>query len=301
LTLEDEYECKSQYDDYRTKLIRNGKTVDEQEYLTDAFSRDAQLFIQKNQKNPFFLYLAYNAPHTPLQATEKYLDRFPDIKDNKRKTYAAMVSAVDDGIKNILSTLQQLDIEDNTIVFFISDNGGPTNANASKNDPLRGAKGSFFEGGIRVPFVMQWKEAIPIGTIYDNPISSLDIFATCASIVGIKTKNKLDGKNLIPYVQNKDKGQPHDYLFWRHGSQNSHAVRSENLKLVQTKDSLFLFDIINDKSEKDNKSSIKTKEKDLILEKYQDWNKQMIGPKFLGLGEEKEYELKYPDRFKRNK
>jgi arylsulfatase A-like enzyme len=144
LTLQDLSEIKSQFDGYKTKLLRNNTRVEETEYLTDAFSREAVSFVKRKGNNPFFMYLAYNAPHSPLQATDKYLNRFKDIKDPKRRTYAAMVSAMDDGIGLLLNQLEQQNLTNNTLIFFLSDNGGPTNDNASNNSPLRGFKGVFF-------------------------------------------------------------------------------------------------------------------------------------------------------------
>lgn len=145
LTINDLSEVKSGSDGYRTKLLRNYTRVDEKEYLTDAFSREAVSYIEKNKNNPFFIYLAYNAPHGPLQATEKYLSRFSQMKEGDRKTYAAMVSAVDDGVGLIQAKLKELNLYENTIVVFLSDNGGPENKNGSDNGMLRGQKG-FIRG-----------------------------------------------------------------------------------------------------------------------------------------------------------
>lgn len=168
-TLEDISEVKTQFEAYNTKLLRNDQRIDEKEYLTDALSREAVRFIEENADHPFFVYLAYNAPHAPLQATEQYLSRFEHIKDKKRKTYAAMVSAVDDGVGAVLNKLEELQIADNTMIFFLSDNGGPYKTNGSINDPLREGKGSLYEGGIRVPFAMQWPARLKGGQVYESP------------------------------------------------------------------------------------------------------------------------------------
>ncbi len=190
---------RSQNEGYKTRLMRNSTHEDEKEYLTDAFSREAVNYVRSHKDSPFFIYLAYNAPHAPLQATEKYLKRFEHIKDQRRKTYAAMVSAVDDGVNNLLNVLDELKLTENTIVFFLSDNGGPLKDNASSNGMLRGKKGDLFEGGVRVPFAVQWPGQIPAGVKYDNPVISLDIFATAANLAGVKPKNPIDGVNLLPY------------------------------------------------------------------------------------------------------
>jgi len=151
LTLSDISEVKSQFAAYKTKILKDNTRVDIKKYLTDALSDEAVNFIERNKEKPFFLYLAYNAPHTPLQVTDKYLNRFKNIENTKRRKYAAMVSSIDDGVGRILNKLEELKIIDNTIIFYLSDNGGPEKHNGSDNGPLREGKGSLYEGGIHVP------------------------------------------------------------------------------------------------------------------------------------------------------
>ena len=237
-TLHDDTKAKTQYDGYKTKILRNTTPIDEKEYLTDALSREAVSFIDKNAQKPFFIYLAYNAPHTPLQATSKYLERFNDIQNPKRKTYAAMVSAMDDGIGTVLQKLKEKGLEENTMVIFLSDNGGPTNDNGSNNRPLRGQKSNFWDGGIKVPFAIQWPAKIKAGTIYEKPIISFDILATVAGEINaqINPKKPLDGVNLIPFISGKNNKAPHDYLFWRGFDKGVVAVRTEFDKIVVIQD-----------------------------------------------------------------
>ncbi|MDT0552695.1 glycoside hydrolase family 2 TIM barrel-domain containing protein [Urechidicola vernalis] len=295
-TLNDISEIRSQGDGYRTKLLKNGNRVEETEYLTDVLSREAVEFIHQDRSDPFFIYLAYNAPHAPLQATKKYLDRFPHIKDKKRKTYAAMVSAVDDGVGAVLEALEDKGITDNTIVYFLSDNGGPIK-NGSNNDPLRGKKGDLFEGGIRVPFAMQWPKMIKSGQTYDHPIISLDIFATAAEYAGFTPKNDIDGVNIVPYLNGKSKEAPHDYLFWRKFDQERIAVRHGDYKLVQESGKKAqLYNVSEDKSES-NAVSNETEFSNLA-EKHASWNKEQKDPVFLGLLKDKEYNKTHPNRFK---
>ena len=170
LTIRETSQAKSQSeeDSYRLWILRNHEPVRTTQYLTDEFSDEAVRFIARHKTRPFFLYLAYNAPHGPLQATEKYLRRFPNIQNAKRRTYAAMVSAVDDGVGRVLAELRTQGLEDNTLVCFLSDNGGPTDANGSDNHPLRGGKGSPWEGGFRVPFAVQWPGHLPMPAYRDD-------------------------------------------------------------------------------------------------------------------------------------
>lgn len=289
---------KSQFEGYNTRLLRNTNHVDETEYLTDAFSREAEQFVRKNNTKPFFMYLAYNAPHSPLQATEKYLKRFEHIKDVKRKTYAAMVSAVDDGVNNLLNVLDELKLTDNTIVFFLSDNGGPLQDNGSSNGDLRGKKGDLFEGGVRVPFAVQWPGQIPKGQFYNKPVISLDIFATIAGLVNKNSKNALDGVNLLPYIKGIKKGNPHEFLFWRMFDKDNFAVRSANSKMLLIKESTELFDIEKDINEKLNLVSTQPSMVKLLNKKLTDWKKLLLDPKFLGLNQDAEYSRLNPDRWK---
>jgi arylsulfatase A-like enzyme len=232
-----------------------------------------------------------------MQATEKYLSRFPDIKDEKRKTYAAMVSAVDDGVGALLDLLNTLQIEENTLVFFLSDNGGPTKDNASSNKPLRGFKGDFFEGGIRVPFALQWKGQIFPGQKFDAPIISLDIFATAAALANVQPKNEIDGVNLVPFLTGEKTGNPHRDLYWRNYNANRFAIRSAGSKLIEEPKKAMLFDLSADISESRNLFSIQESLTQNLTEKLNAWKKQLKDPLFLGLGADEEYSRLHPDRF----
>jgi arylsulfatase A-like enzyme len=285
--------AKNEGQSYRTKLIRNEQTVEETEYLTDVLSREAVSFIEKNKAQPFFLYLAYNAPHSPLQASPKYLNRFEHIKDVKRKTYAAMVSAVDDGVGAVLDKLNELGLTENTMVIFLSDNGGPESDNASNNGVLRAGKSSFYEGGIRVPFAMQWPKQIAPNTKYNQPIISLDIFATIAANITstAKPKNELDGVDLIPFIKGKPKKAPHEYLFWRQFDQKNYAVLHESgIKEVIIKDtSMQVYNLKLDIGEERNiidQNNISLNSFELQRKK---WEANTIAPLFFGLNQEELY------------
>lgn len=287
LTIKDSYNVRKdreESDSYRTWILNDHQPEKTTKYLTDEFSDAAIRFVEKNKDKPFFLYLAYNAPHGPLQATEKYLKRFPDIKDKKRRTYAAMVSAVDDGVGLLLNKLKELKLEDNTIIFFLSDNGGPEKKNASDNGPLRDGKGSIYEGGWRVPFAMQWTKKIKPG-VYDYPVNSLDIFGTISALSGSPTKNPLDGVNLIPYITGEIKKAPHKTVNLRKFDAKQHAIRLGNYKLVtrENGEEKELYDLKDDIGEKNNiaeKYPEKVKEIDAIRVQ---WDSELIEPTFLGL------------------
>jgi len=286
--------AKNEGQSYRTKLLRNSSVTEESEYLTDALSREAISFIRREADHPFFLYLAYNAPHTPLQAPSKYLDRFSFITGAKRKTYAAMVSAVDDGVGRILELLDELKLAENTIIFFLSDNGGPENDNGSDNGPLRGGKGSLFEGGIRVPFAIRWPGRIPAGSVYENPVISLDIFATIAANLnhGITPRNPLDGVNLLPFLQGQKSGFPHDFLFWRQFDRKDYAVvHQSGQKLLTLKDSAtHVFDLRSDIGETTNRVTGEPEITSRFREKLESWLKATVPPLFYGLNQEEKYE-----------
>lgn len=271
---------------YRTWILRNHEPVKTSKYLTEEFSDEAVEFVERNKKEPFFLYLSYNAPHSPLQATQKYLDRFPNIENKKRKTYAAMVSAVDDGVGQVLDKLKELKLEENTIVVFLSDNGGPETKNGSDNGILREGKSSIYEGGFRVPFAIQWKGVLK-SSVYDFPVASLDILGTIAGLanVEIDKEKPLDGVNLIPYLQGTKKGAPHQNIYLRKFDQDLHTVRDGDLKLiVKWKGSKKeLYNLKNDIGEKNDLANQYPEEVDRLHKILSEWESELIDPTFLGL------------------
>ena len=299
LTLNDLTEARRQMDGYITKIYDNGKRINTKKYLTEELSENAVKFIEDNSDTPFFLYLSYNAPHTPLQATTKDLERNKHIDIEKRQTYAAMVSSMDDGIGLILDKLEQKNIFENTIVFFFSDNGGVEWYNFSDNGPLRGIKGDFFEGGIRVPFAMQWPNKIKPGTIYDKPIIALDIFATVASAAKAEKyiKNEIDGVNLIPYLSGNKSGLPHEYLYWKNPDKDIDVIRDDRYKYLRIKNDEYIFDLKNDISEESNIIDLSKPIYDRLKSQFKLWEKDMIDPVFMDLGMGKEYNKQNPDRW----
>ncbi len=219
------------------KILRGTESVEEPEYLTDAFGREAVSFIERHQADPFFLYLSFNAVHTPMHADDVRLAKFAAIKDPVRRTYAAMTLAMDDAIGRVIDKLKQADLEKDTLIFFLSDNGGPTvhkfAYNASRNTPLRGSKGTTLEAGIRVPFVVSWKGRLPAGEDYDQPVIQLDILPTALAAAGVEAEPdwKLDGVNILPQLENQSTAEPHEALYWLTVGQM--AVRRGDWKLVR--------------------------------------------------------------------
>jgi arylsulfatase A-like enzyme len=204
-------------------------------YTTDAYADRSIDWIEKNKSKPWFLYLPFNAQHAPLQAPKKYLERFPKITDEKRQLFAAMMASMDDAIGRVVGKIRALGQEENTLIFFIADNGGPTASTTSHNGPLRGFKMTTFEGGPRVPYIAQWKGKIPAGKTYDLPVMNLDVLPTAIIAAGGKTDPswQLDGVDLMPYLTGKPTSRPHQTLYWRYGPQ--WAIRHGDLKLVVSK------------------------------------------------------------------
>jgi arylsulfatase B len=214
-------------------IYRDGQPVEESAYLTDAFAREASDFIRRTKERPFFLYLSFNAVHSPLQAKTEDLAKWTRFEDVHRRIFAAMLASMDDAIGDVMETLRQQGLEKRTLVFFLSDNGGPTRELTSSNLPLRGEKGHMYEGGIRIPFMMQWKGVLPEGEVYRSPVSSMDIFPTSLAAAGEPdTRSRIrDGVNLLPYLLGQKEEAPHRTLYWRQG--NRTALRSGEWKLVR--------------------------------------------------------------------
>ena len=264
-------------------------------YLTDALADRASAYIKQQAARPFFLYLAFNAAHTPLQAPPKYLDRFADIKDEQRRTYAAMVSAMDDGIGKVLGTLREQNLDRDTLVIFFNDNGGPTmeatTINGSSNAPLRGSKRTTWEGGIRVPFMIRWSGRLPAGRVESRPIIQLDILPTALAAAGVSAGKSLDGVDLLPFLTGAAMGTPHETLYWRLGGMM--AIRHGDWKLVKSRIGRFvdgdpaalsdltgaeLYNLADDIGESKNLASAQPEKVKELGDRWQQWNKQLMKP-----------------------
>ncbi|HTE87939.1 MAG TPA: sulfatase-like hydrolase/transferase, partial [Terriglobales bacterium] len=281
----------SQY--YNASLFRNDTPLVEPAYLTDAFTREGVSFINRHATEPFFLGLAYNAPHDPYDTPpQTYMDRVSNITDPQRQVYAAMITALDDGVGQVLQTLQAQNLLNNTLIFFLSDNGAPQKT-FTRNFPLRGYKGELWEGGIRVPFAVQWTGQLPAGVAYDQPVSALDIVPTVAAVAGVPlpTDRVYDGVNLMPYLTREQVAPPRT-LFWRWfglggtGPPGSgtplYAVRSDSLKLVNNSGNnsgaAQLFNLSTDISESQNLAQSQPGNLASLNQLYGQWNTQMIEP-----------------------
>jgi arylsulfatase A-like enzyme len=237
-------------------ITHNGsKRFKPPEYMTDYLSNQAVKVIAANKNRPFFIYLAYNAPHTPLQALKSDYEALSHIKDHRLRVYAAMIKALDRGVGKVLAELKAQGLEENTIVMFTSDNGGANYIGLPDiNKPYRGFKATFFEGGIRVPFFMKWPGKIPAGTIYPHPVGHVDVFATAAAAAGatMPTDRVMDGVDLVPFVAGKKSTRPHKSLFFRSGTYRVILSGDWKLQVDDTQKKVWLFDMAKDPTEKVN-------------------------------------------------
>ncbi len=267
---------------YKSPIECNYKTPDPISYITDDVGDECVDFIKRNKDRPFFLFASFNAPHTPMQATKEDLKLYEHIKNIKRRTYSAMVHRLDINIGKIRAAINQEGLGDNTLIIFISDNGGPTNTNGSINAPFNGQKGILLEGGIHVPYVMNWPNTFPSGTKYEYPVSSLDIAPTFLALAGgeLGTNDKFDGVNLAPYLSGEKATVPHQGLKWRFTI--SAAIREGDWKLVRLPDRLpMLYHLPSDISEQNNVAMEQIEKTKELLKKLGDWDVRLPHPVFL--------------------
>lgn len=257
-------------------------------YLTDALTDRAVDFVKMRREEPFFLYLAYNAPHTPLQAPEELVDKYSHIEDENRRLYLAMVDALDRNVGRVLDALEQADVRDNTVVFFLSDNGGVSSAvhpglDWADNTPLSTGKESFFEGGIRVPFVASWPAEWP-SMEFEWIVSSLDIAATAVALAeSVPDHDRpLDGVNLDPFIRGEKAGEVHEALFWRQSSRTpgltKFAIRAGDSKLVKDdpEGDAQLFDLAQDPGETGDPIVSDTETAARLARLWNAWNRDNI-------------------------
>lgn len=261
-------------------LTHNGTVIDEPGYLTDRFTDDAIAFIDQHQKEPFFVYLPYQNPHTPFQAKKSDFDAFPDEKDPIRRTYLALIRSLDTSVGRVMKALDERGLTNDTLVILISDNGGALYTHATSNAPFQGGKFTLFEGGVRVPFVMRWPAQLPAGVRFDEPVSALDVVATVAAAAGVPLPDDrvMDGVDLVPFVRGEKQGAPHEALFWR--ADYTSAIRKGPLKLIRDRHSnvTALFDVVADPGETKDLTSTRPDEVKRLLGELDAWSTQCAAP-----------------------
>ncbi|WP_179020657.1 sulfatase-like hydrolase/transferase [Winogradskyella forsetii] len=256
-------------------LQQNGQRIIFDGYLTDILGDRSVSFVEENKDNPFFMYLAYNAVHTPMEAKDTDLEKY---KNHPRKHLAAMTWSLDQNVGKLYQKLKDLNLLENTLIYFLSDNGGAHN-NTSNNGILKGWKGNKFEGGHRVPFIVSWPSKIRGNRTFDGLTSSLDIFSTSIAAAGIDNDKNLvlDGTNLLPFLSDEKQGDPHNQLFWR--KLDEAGARIGDHKLIRLKNyGSVLYDLSNDLSETTNLAIKDTVTFNQLLNGLEQWETKMIDP-----------------------
>ena len=258
----------------RTNLGHNNP-IEETHYHTHQLTIGAQSFIEANKETPFFLFLSYTAPHSPFEATEESKLRNQHIIDNDRLTYAGMITSLDDDIGKIVQHLEDNKIAENTLIFFISDNGAPNLGPAKGNNlPLKGNKGDLYEGGIRIPFILNWaRGGLPQGVKYSRPVSTLDILPTLLAAAGVESPADFPGVNLLPYLKGEVDDDPSEILFWRWSGQR--AVRKGDWKWVshpRDNNHIGLYNLHNDPYETTNLINTYPEKAMMLENHWREWN-----------------------------
>jgi len=259
--------------------------TDKDFYATDAFGARAADWIDKHKDGPWFLYLPFNAVHKPYEASEKYQKRFAHIADPERRRFDGLLSAMDDAVGLVTDKVRELKLEEDTLIFFISDNGAPGGRDG--NGVLRGEKYGTWEGGVRLPWMVQWKGKLPAGKVSDLPVSTLDVMPTCVSVAGaaVDAAWKLDGVNLLPYLLGEKQGRPHETLCWR--IDGMWAIRHGDMKLVRgdAKGPVELFDLAADVGEKNDLSEKQPEKVKELQSLFDQWSAGQATP---SVGKDKE-------------
>ena len=226
-------------------------------YMTDYLAAEAARAIEANRNRPFFLYLAFNAPHTPLQALRSDYDALPQIENHTLRVYAAMIRALDRAVGRVLAALRENGLENDTLVVFTSDNGGANYIGLpAVNQPFRGWKMTFFEGGIRTPFFVKWPAALTPGMEVDAPVAHVDIFATAAGAAGapLPGDRTVDGVDIVKLARGEGQGRPHGAVFWRSGHYRTILADDWKLSVSERPRKTWLFDMNADPTEQNDLS-----------------------------------------------
>ena len=275
-------------------LWRNGKPEPLAGYVADAQASEVVGFIDRHHAEPFLLYWAHPFPHVPVVTDEKYLKRVAHIADEARRQYASMMLAVDDGVGRMLEALRKHGIEERTLIFYMNDNGGPSNGRLPCfNTPFTGNKGNLKEGGIRVPYFVQWQGTLPAGRIYDRAVSTLDVLPTALAAAGANPlpDTKLDGVNLLPFLKDEATGEPHERLHWRYLRRNMWATREGDWKLLKTKgknEALMLYDLSKDPAEATDLASQFPDRVTSMKADYEAWVRDLPQPLWMNTKDEED-------------
>lgn len=264
-------------DDVRS-IYRDRSPIDDTGYLTRNITKETIAFIEDNRDRPLFAYVPYNAVHNPLQAPQDYVRRYTS-PDPQRNTYLAMLAIMDEGVGAILDTLDRLDLSDNTLVIFLSDNGGARGTTAN-NGALRNFKHSVYEGGLRVPFLVRWPERIPAGTVSDEPVISIDVFSTVLAAAGIEPPSglQLDSRDILPALAGQLDRPLHEALYWNwidKDSDTGWAIRKGRWKLLADKGGIELYDLEADIGETRNLAPNQPMIAQALLADYKSWQNQL--------------------------
>ncbi|MBL9186349.1 MAG: sulfatase-like hydrolase/transferase [Opitutaceae bacterium] len=259
-------------------ILRGSQHVEERANLTDAFTREACDFIGRHRAQPFFLLLAYNSVHSPMQAPDAYLAKFAHVPDIHRRIFAAMLAHLDDCVGQVVAQLRSAGVAEKTLVVFLSDNGGPTRELTSSNAPLRGEKGSLFEGGVRVPFLAAWPGVIPAGRVVAAPVISIDFTVTAQHLGGAVTPANADGVNLLPLLRGESAPVSRDTLYWRVGER--HALRAGSWKLLRDRGPWQLYDLAADIGEKSDLAAREPARVAELTALWEKWNAANVASKW---------------------
>ncbi|MGJ8640589.1 MAG: sulfatase family protein [Opitutaceae bacterium] len=268
---------------YLDTLMRNGKPVDVEGYLTRQLTDEAIGFVERNQDDPFFLFVSYNAPHAPLQAPKESVAKFSHLDGWELQTYSAMVYEMDLEIGRLLNTLESTDLSEDTLIFFLSDNGGPPHWDKSQdaytsNGTFRGYKGDTYDGGVHVPFLAYWPGTLPAGKTFTKPVVSLDIASTAVSLAGGATSG-LEGVDLMPYLKGQDMSAPHKAIYFRRRNSTAWGVvTADGYKWIKNDwdQQSELYNLFSDTAEQNDIIEQEPERAATLKKIWQEWNEQNI-------------------------
>ena len=276
-----------------------GNFVKDDGYLTDTLAEKASDFIRASGDEPFFVIVSFNAVHTPIEALDSDRDKFPEL-EGVRKEVAAMTLALDRASGRVMDTLRELNLDENTIVVFTNDNGGPTDKNASNNYPLSGSKSNHLEGGIRVPYIISWPGKIAAGQDYEFPVSTLDLLPTFFAAAGgsLPETNNIDGVNLLPFISGANKARPHQSLYWK--KETRAVVRDGDWKLLRYPDRpAELYNIATDEAEQKNLASQFPEQVSRLFKQLFEWELTLERPRWMLKRVYEKYDLDRMDKYRK--